>query len=256
MHRDMGTEIRMTRASVFWLRLAPTATLALLVYALLRLFWYPEGYFELFGTGKLFVTLAAVVFVIGPGLSTLLFRPGKKGLVFDLVVIALVEVFVFAWALTVLHARQPSYAVFAVDRVEAVRRGEVDLDTLAFPELARRPGHSPRLVYAELPTDSEGLSRLIDETVFLGMPDIDRRPEFWRPYPQGVSTLQAVAKPVSELLAPGDSRALRIRRWFAANSKDPDDYVYLPVKAARGDGTMLLHASVGYPVAVLAVDPW
>jgi hypothetical protein len=253
---DMCSEFVMTRARVLPLRLLVTVGLLLLVYGLLRLLWYPGGYFELFGVPKLFWTLAIGVLIVGPGLSTLVYRPGKPGLLFDLVVIAALEAGIFGWALLELHARQPVFAVFAVDRFEAVRRDEVDLQRLAYAPLAQRPGHTPRLVYAELPTDIDAMNSLIDETVFLGMADIDRRPEFWRPYPQGVSQLRRAAQPLTALLADEGERAARLQRWLDRRSLDPAQLSYLPIKGRRADGTVILHADIGYPVAVLAINPW
>lgn len=246
----------MTRASVFWLRLAVTASLLILVFGLLRMLWYPEAYFELFGVAKLFLMLAFVTLIMGPGLTTLLFRPGKKGLVFDIVVIAIAEVAVFTWAVIELNDRKPVFAVFAVDRFESVRANEVDLEQLRYPELAGRPGHAPRLVYAQLPEDPDAMSRLIDETVFLGMADIDRRPEFWKPYAQGVREIRGAAQPLTELLVRADSRAAEIQQWLDAQRLTAADYLYLPVRGSRADGTMVLHGDIGYPVAVLGVDPW
>lgn len=258
MPGDMGAKIAMTRARLFTIRFAATAVCLLLIYGLLRQLWYPGGYFELFGTGKLFWMLALAVLIVGPGLSTLVFRPGKKGLLFDLATIALIEIAIFSWAVAEMYQRQPAFAVFAVDRFEAVRRDEVSLEQFEFGHLARRPGHAPRLIYAELPTDVDVMSRLIDETVFLGMADIDRRPEFWKPYPQGIRTLRAVARPLADLILPGDARAERIRRWLDEQSspRPVSDYAYLPIKGGRADGTMILHADIAYPVAVVAVDPW
>lgn len=256
MRSDMRPISEMTRASVFRLRFAVTAGLLLLVYAILRLLWYPAAYFELFGVLSLYLTLAAAALIVGPGLSTLLFRPGKKGLIFDLVVVSLLELAIIMWAVSVLHERRPVYAVFAVDRFEAVRADEVDISQLQYSELMGRPGHTPRLIYAPLPTDPDVMNRLIDETVFSGMADIDRRPEFWKPYAQGVKDIRAAAKPLSDLLAEADDRAVEVKHWLGRQSLGAADFVYLPVLGGRADGTMILHADIGYPAAVLAIDPW
>ena len=256
MHGHMGPISEMTRASMFKLRFAVTAGMLLLVYAILRLLWFPDAYFELFGVLSLFLTLAATVLVVGPGLSTLLFRPGKKGLIFDLVVVSVIELAILVWAVSVLHERRPVYAVFAVDRFEAVRDDEVDISKLQYPELAGRPGYSPRLIYAPLPTDPEVMNRLIDETIFDGMADIDRRPEFWKPYAQGVRDVLAAALPLTEILSRADSGTSEIQTWLDRRKLSPGDYLYLPIKGRRADGMVVLHAEIGYPVAVFAVDPW
>ena len=228
----------------------------MLAFLVVRLLWYPSGYFQIFGTGKLFGILAAMAIVIGPGLSTLMFVPGKKGLKFDLIVLSCVEIAVLCWGLYEIHERRPSYAVFAVDRFEAVSAIEVDRSRLQYPDLESRPGHTPRLIYAKMPTDADERNQLIDETVFLGMADIDRRPEFWRPYPQGLSLLKKKAKPLAELMNIDDAAAAGVRRWLRGRSAQADDYLYLPIQGSRSDGAIILHAEIGYPVEVLAIDPW
>ena len=246
----------MTRARVFRIRLAATAFVLLLAFVPVRLLWFPGGYFGISGVLKLILVLVAVNLVIGPGLSTIVFKPGKPGLRFDLIVIAIVELIVLAWAMTEIHDRRPAFTVFAVDRFEVVTRMDVELAPLDDSRLAMRPAHAPRLIYAELPSDPEVMSQLIDDTVFLGRKDIDRRPEFWRPYAQGIARLKAAAKPLAGFLLPGDRRAIPVQRWLARHDEKVSDYVYLPIRAKGGDGIMIVHADIGYPVGVLAVDPW
>ena len=246
----------MTRAALFARRFTATASVLLLAFVVIRLLWFPGGYFLISGVGKLFLVLVAVNLVVGPGLSTLVYKPGKRGLKFDLIVIACVEIAILGWAMHEIQARQPAFLVFAVDRFELVSVSEVDPEPLNNSQLATRPGIFPRLIYAELPTDVDVMNRLIDETVLLGMRDIDRRPEFWKPYAQGMSFIKEAAIPLSALLSVNDVRAGPINEWLARQELAADAYLYLPVKGRAADGTMILHADIGYPVDVLAIDPW
>ena len=246
----------MTRLRVFHIRFAATAGMFLLVFALVRLFWYPGAYFPISGVGQQLLILFTAMLVIGPGLTTLIYKPGKKGLAMDIGLLAGVELLALLWATSIVYARQPHFAVFAVDRFEAVSRPEVDTAQLRFPELNSRPGHQPRLVYAQLPQDPKIFERLIDETVFEGKKDIDRRPEFWKPYNAGIPVLKAAAKPLADLPRSDQQRTADVARWLSRQSGDVSNYVYLPLRGRRGDAMLILHADVGYPVATLNVDPW
>ncbi|MDH5321074.1 MAG: hypothetical protein OEW81_01445, partial [Gammaproteobacteria bacterium] len=82
----------MSRAQLFQIRLVATATVLLIVYPLLRFLWFPGGYFDLSGIGRLLLVLAGVNLIVGPVLSTLVYRPGKRGLMFDLAVLAVLEI--------------------------------------------------------------------------------------------------------------------------------------------------------------------
>jgi len=246
----------MTRARLISLRLGVTLALLVVLFVIVRQLWFPGGFFQIFGVAKLYLVVAIGAVIAGPGLSGLVFKPGKKGLKFDLVVLALIEIAILGWGMYELSERRPVYAVFAVDRFEAVAAREIDPTQIRYAELADWPKVGPRLVYAELPTDPDVMNRLIDETVFYGMADIDRRPEFWRPYPQGMEKLKAAGNPLSELLNMADGRADRLRRWLGKQGDAAENFLYLPMRGSNGDGTVVLHADVGYPLAVLPIDPW
>jgi len=256
MQGDIGAEFSMTRARLFTQRFAATAGLLLLAFLLVRFLWFPDGYFLISGVAKLFLILVAVNLIVGPGLSTLLYKPGKWGLKFDLIVIACIEIAVLGWGMYEILQRRPDFAVFAVDRFEAVTLLEVDRSQIENRQLGLRPGHTPRLIYAELPTDPEVMNRLIDETVFLGMQDIDRRPEFWRPYVAGIPLIKAAAMPLADLIAGDDTRARLVKRWLAKQDQPVADYLFLPIQGRAADGVVILHADIGFPVDVLAIDPW
>lgn len=246
----------MTRFRVFQLRLLASAALLLLVFAVVRLLWYPGAYFSISGAFKQFLVLAAVVIVVGPVLSAVVYKPGKKGLTFDLWVLTGVELLVVLVAGYLLFQRQPHFAVFAVDRFEAVARAEVDISKLQTALDTTRPGHAPRLVFAKLPDDPEVHSRLIDETVFYGMADIDRRPEFWEPYTNAIPVIKKVALPLDDLLHGDDVQQRTVAGWLSATDSVATDYICLPLRGRAGDATIILHADTVFPVATLAVDPW
>ncbi len=246
----------MTRVRLFTQRFAATVSLLLLAFVVVRFLWFPSAYFSISGITKLFLILVAVNLIVGPGLSTLVYKPGKKGLITDLIVIACIEIAIFGWAMSEILERRPAYAVFAVDRFEAVTVSEVDIQALQYSQLAVRPINTPRLVYAELPTDATAMTQLIAETVDQGMPDIERRPKFWKPYAHGMSFIKGAAKPLSELLSTSGVRSRSIERWLARQELPVDAYLYFPLRGRTADGMVILHADIGYPVDVLAVDPW
>ncbi|MGI9222702.1 MAG: hypothetical protein ACR2QS_16875 [Woeseiaceae bacterium] len=246
----------MTRARLFSLRISATLCLLLPLFVVVRTLWYPSGYFEIFGVGKLLLIVAVAALVAGPVLSAVVYKPGKKSLVFDLLVLACIEIVIVGWGTYEIAERRPVYTVFAVDRFEAVAAGEVDAARLRYTALLGRSATAPRLIYAELPTDVDAMNRLIDETVLYGMADIDRRPEFWKPYPQGMPALKQAAIPLRKLLVEDGLQAAMLRDWLQQRSLRAADYLFLPIRGSKADGTVILHADVGYPVDVIAVDPW
>jgi hypothetical protein len=246
----------MSRLRLFQIRLAASAALLLLVFALVRLLWYPGAYFTISGVSRQLWILVGVVMVVGPVLSAVVYKPGKKGLIMDLGILAAVELAAVIVVSALLFQGRPYFTVFAVDRFEAVAVQEISGSPFAQDLLVSRPGQKPLLFYAELPEDPEKLSVLIDETVFQGMADIDRRPEFWKPYSAGIATIKAAARPLQALLGRNDRRSIVVNKWLAKSGGSAQDYIVLPLRGRAGDATIILSADNGYPVATLAVDPW
>jgi hypothetical protein len=246
----------MSRLHVFQWRLAASGALLLLVFTAIRLLWYPDAYFAISGIQKQLWVLVGVMFVVGPVLSAFVYKPGKKSLAMDLSILTAVEVAAVVVATTVIFQGRPAFSVFAVDRFEAVSSAEVNLADASAGLQVSRPGHAPRLVYAKLPEDPEAMSQLMDETVLMGMADIDRRPEFWQPYARGIATIKSAARPLDELLQGADGQNGTISDWLASQGGNANDYIYLPLRGRAGDAAVILHADIGFPVATLPVDPW
>lgn len=251
-----GRSSPVTRSRIFSIRLAITLAVLGLLVALLRFVWYPDAHFSLAGTARFVWILAAVACIVGPCLTAMVYRAGKRGLGFDIAILAVVEAVAVVWAAVVLYERRPYYAVFAVDRFEVVALGELE-STVPVPDgLRMRPGHEPRLVYAALPDDVERRNALIDDVIFGGGPDIDRRPEFWHPYAAGAAAARARARPLTDLSSGGDKRARILTAWLASQPGRPGEYAYLPIRGRAADALLILHAKIGYPVDILVVDPW
>jgi hypothetical protein len=246
----------MSRLRFFQIRLALSAAVLLFVVGVIRALWYPGAYYDISGASKQVWILVAVAVVAGPVLTTAVFRPGKKGLAMDIGILAAVELAAVCAAAAVLYYRQPYFAVFAVDRFEAVSRQEIVDFEQAIQRFGRRPGHEPRLVFASLPQDPERMQALIDETVLMGMPDIDRRPEFWSAYPSGVAAVRAASHPLEQLANAGDGRRKRLVAWLDAAGHPAGALRYLPLRGKAGDAVVIIDAAIGYPVATLAIDPW
>lgn len=241
-----------TRSRFFLLRLALTALFLMVLLGLAALDWYPGLLLQMSGTSRQLVVAAGVALVIGPGLSVVLYRPGKRRLLFDLAVVLVIEVAVIVFIAHDLHQRRPYFAVFAVDRFELVTANEVNWADIRYDELRSKPFGHPRLVFAKLPEDPEVVTALIDDVVIGGGPDIDRRPEFWLPYSEGV---QAVRESLSQLENTRNGKEL-IDAWLESDALDASDFGYLPLRGRLGDAAIVIDRSSGVPVRILNFDPW
>jgi len=108
------------------LHLAVSAAIGLAVVTLMLAVWYPRPYFKAMGGDFLILLLIGVDVVVGPLITLIIFNPKKKGLRFDLSVIAALQVAALAYGCNVMFVARPVYSVFVVDRFDTVAANQVD----------------------------------------------------------------------------------------------------------------------------------
>lgn len=221
------------RRAFFRFRLVASATLLALFLGVVRFAWYPEYLFELAGVKRFVLILVGVVLVIGPVLSTFVYRPGKRGLKADLILLFAAELVALLMAGVTLYDRRPQYLVFVVDRFEVVTARDVADMPFRHPELEGRPLLRARLVYAQFPDDPAERAELKDAILIRGEPEIGRRPDHWYPYADNAARVLQQAIPY------GDER-------------EP----VVPVLGRAIDGLLVLDHATAVPVRLIEQDPW
>ena len=240
----------------FLSHLALSAAVVGMVSALIFLVWYPDPYFTIKGAWDVLRVLVGVDLVLGPLLTLILFRPNKPGLALDVTMIALIQLAALIYGTSVIYQQRPYYAVFAVDRFEILARGDVERSAIAGTPFERKPAAGPVLAYAPTPTDVAEAQRLLQETVFEGKPDIERRPEFWKPFDTNKEAVLARARPLAELEGLSTATTEDLARRAESQGHEPSSLVFVPVIGTRGAMTMILDPSTALPIAAVPIDPW
>ena len=174
--------LSISKRRAFLIHLSASALVVGTLCAIIFFLWYPAPYFEAKGAWGVIQILVGVDLILGPALTLVLFRPRKPGLLFDLSVIVAIQLTALVYGTTVIFQERPYYTVFAVDRFEILAYRDVDRSMIEHDELRRKPLVGPILAVASLPEDPAEFQRLLQEVLFEGKPDIERRPEYWSPY--------------------------------------------------------------------------
>src|SRR6266849_5322447 len=130
----------MTRFRAASLHLGISVMVCLVAVATMILVWYPPPLFQLLGGFELLLLLVGVDVTLGPLLTFVVFKSGKKGLRFDLSVIALVQLSALIYGASVVFVARPAYMVFVWDRFELVRIVDVEPARLAEAKIERFRG--------------------------------------------------------------------------------------------------------------------
>ncbi len=119
----------------------------LAIYLLaLALTWYPNPYFCLQSVLKINSLTLVGVGLLGPLLTLYLYKPGKPGLVVDLIVIGVLQLVCLAPGVWFSYLERPAFLVYVGTRMEVVNYQGIDLGKL--PD-GVAPASPPPLVYAQ-----------------------------------------------------------------------------------------------------------
>lgn len=122
-----------TRKQAFLTHLAISMAVFLLLLYLIIYKWYPSYYFHIDGGYRGIATIFFVDVVLGPGLTLLVFKPGKPRLKFDMSVIVVLQIAALTWGLKSVFFERPALTVFYDGKFSCLNRSEVadfDLERL------------------------------------------------------------------------------------------------------------------------------
>jgi hypothetical protein len=215
--------------------------------------WYRWPLFEIAGGSGLTMILAGVDVTIGPLITLVIFKAGKKGLKFDLSVIAMLQLAALAYGIHVVYLARPVYVVYAFDRFNLVTAKDIDPQDLAKvtrEEFKRLPLGVPPYIAAEIPPNAKEQLDII-MTALEGK-DLEKYPQYYWPYEALAQNALKHAKPVSVLL----QRGTAVQHYLDSAGRSPESVKYLPLRGRSSDAAVLMDAVTGMPLETVLVDPW
>lgn len=129
-----------TRKQAFLTHLLLSTGIFVVICWLIIFHWFPEFYFFLDGGDRAILTIFFVDVVLGPGLTLLVFKPGKKSLKFDMSVILLLQLSALAWGINSVYSERSGLAVYYLGKLTCLSHSE----TAGFDMQAISAGSSGR----------------------------------------------------------------------------------------------------------------
>lgn len=244
----------MSRWKASGIHLLLSAAIAAAVLTFMLTVWYPWPLFEAAGGRVLIFILVSVHVTVGPLITLIIFKTGKKGLKFDLTVIALMQLAALAYGIYILYLARPVYLVFTVDMFQLVTAKDLDPKDLAKvtrsefqPSLLARP----RYVAAIFPADPALKAKVLDTS--LAGKDLQMYPQYYVSYSEQAQNALLKAKSVSIMLKRYPEA---MQHHLSSSGRSEDSVKYLPLGATAKDGIVLLDAVSGTPIEIVLVDPW
>lgn len=232
-----------------------SVVIALIIFFLFKLLWYPGGLWELSAAGKLLLLIVGVDVTLGPLLTAIVFNPKKKSLIFDLSIIVLIQVSAFAYGVWIMAQSRPVFLVGSVDRLILVSANDIEAKDLADAPAAYKQlsWTGPRLVGAKSNAKGDESFNLLMQSLS-GGPDVDRLPRFYVPYEEVAGDIAKRGVPLAQLTLKNKQAADEIRKEIADLGVNEADTAIILLRARKGFGVALIDKDSGKLLATFAQD--
>ncbi len=218
--------------------------------------WYHYPWYDLLGVADIFWIVAAVDVVCGPLLTLILCAPhkGRKELIADLSMIALIQVMALSYGVWSVYSARPVVLSFEVDRFAVITANEIQKEMLpSAPEGLR---HLPFMGMLHIGLRAAHSAQEYLNSVDLSLQGVTQsmRPIWWRTYDAGVrKSVMAKAKPVAQLIRKYPEKEKSIRDAIQGDQSLGDVY-YLPLVSSKKTGWVIFLRGQGDIAGYAALD--
>ena len=247
---------RLTRWQASGLHLLISIAVAAAVLTLMLSLWYPGPLFEAMGGNDLLFIVVGVDVAVGPLITLVIFRSGKRGLRFDLAMIGALQIGALIYGMHAVYLARPAFIVFVADQFQVASAAQLDPEELAkakYPEFRQPPLGGPMLAFADLPTDPQEL-RQFALVGFAGH-DLQEFPRFYVPYTERTAQVLAKSWPLARMRQFEPGAAKVVDAWLAQSGTKEADVRYVPLRARQAWVAVLLDARTAAPVKMMISDP-
>lgn len=158
----------MTKRKAFATHLGISLVIFLILLFMIVVEWYPPPFFSSDGGWQGIRIIIGVDLVLGPLLTLIVFKPGKRGLKFDLTVIGILQASALAWGIWIVHHERPVAAVFVENYFIPVTFYQIKGSGITYDKLKEYGNKSPYWIYSNLPKDEDGLRKVRLEALRMG----------------------------------------------------------------------------------------
>ena len=243
----------MTRWKASGIHFSISLMIGIFAFCMLYFVYYPQPYFEPAGASKLVFILLGVDVVLGPLLTLVVFKSGKKALKLDLSVIAAVHMAALLYGLHIMWAARPVFVVASVDRLELVYAGDITDKAFAaatYPEFSKESVTGPVLAVVRQPKPEENAEVM---HITQAGSDLHFHPRYFVPAtPAALTTFWAHVKQIKDL--PVNARKMS-EAYMKAHGID-EKLVAVPLKGRVEQYTVLVDQNTKKIITALEVSAW
>jgi hypothetical protein len=206
------------------------------------------------GMGLLFI-LVGVDVVLGPTITLIIFKQGKRGLKLDLAIIGTVQLAALLYGVHVMYLARPAFIAFVKGQFQVATAAELEPKRLAeakYPQFRHPPIGKPMFVAADVPDDPRSRAELTN-AVMAGL-DVQHFPKYYVPYSERTREILAASQPIERIRKDEPETGKIIDAYLARSGKKESDLRYLPLRGREAWIAALIDARTAEPVKLLLAE--
>ena len=213
--------------------------IALLSLLVVFLLWYPSSLDVALGVANIFLLLLCIDVIVGPLLTLLVAKQGKKTLKTDLLTIGILQLAALSYGLYIVAQGRPVWIVYDNNRFEVVQAFEA----VIYPDSSSQLSLNITGVEWRAVKDSVPIS--------IGRRDAFYRQEYLQPYALVTINAGKQAIPLEVLKRFNDHEKIdELFRHY------PEADGYIPMVAKEKALVVLVNRAIGKPIAIIDASPW
>lgn len=226
------------------IHLSLSAMIIALYLGMVFFVWYPYPYFLIEKVWDVIRIVGSVDLVLGPLLTFVVFRPGKKSLRFDLGVIVTVQLAALLWGVHVTYNQRPLYVAIFDNIFSIVAASEVDTGKIRNAGLTHTVWSGPQLVYVDLPFEDPGFLEQARQEVEKGM-KLSARSEFYTPFLPHKDQVFQRSINIQQRMSEFPELRRDIGELVKKHGGVIDDYVFMSVEGRQALGFLVFRRATG-----------
>jgi len=238
------------KLKAFSLHILFSVVIIALFMGLVTQFWYPDILFSVENVWEGLQILIPVDAILGPVLTLILFVPGKKGLMGDLIIVAILQILALVYGGYAIYQQRPEIIVFAGDRFEIIPSSIFDRENFATTHFNENRQPYPFIVYALPAQTKEEKNNFILNNI-----QYQKMSERYRPLSNYKDIIKTKALKLSSFLPESEASLQNIKAF--KKRFNTDDTLLFVLEGSTGISKLLVldRQNLQY-LGYLDLNPW
>jgi hypothetical protein len=205
---------------------------------------------------QLLMMVGGIDLIVGPLLTLLVYKHGKKTLRMDLTVIAVIQAIFLSMGLYTIFQSRPVFLVASSKMFDLVFANEITPERLAKASLShfgRLSITQPQLVGAKMPINHDEQMAILTSAL-QGNGDLQNMPQYYVMYQDMIPEILTNAHALQASNKVSNKAIAVMARAANDYGYRPNEVRYMPLASTRGDAAMLISAKTGQVVGPVNLD--